>query len=498
MSFYARTTRHWLDQRFAKRGASGAFFAHMPIYGYAHPDAEGHRTGRLARILRILRALDGLRFTTLLDVGGAEGYLPHLARTLFGTDAATADLSLEACHRARELFALPAAAVDCARLPFADGAFDVVVCSEVIEHVEHPVATMLELCRIARVAVILTTEEVRYDQASIDDYLFRRPGWPHMERNVFHPDDLRACLPGASMVPQCDSLPRECPTLAAASDWILANTKCDDLVPGRIGVVITIPGPAFATRPRTRDDRSLLQALVTTTVAPGATMPPPSAASDAAWFARLRDPWTGAPLRRDGATLHGSRAHPVTNGVPDFVDVDAAPPRRADLERRLAAAPPAQRAGLLALHDRLELPERWPQDVFDLRRRADRRGFWPNDQLVQRPGTEGFCWRATGGDPWIVTPFLQRPIRAVEIELRIHAPGHAIDAGTAQLFWKDAAHETFTEPCSILWRTINDGQVHRYRVELAGHANAPAEVQWLRIDPVDGPCEVDLLSLRLE
>ena len=97
-----------------------------------------------------------------------------------------------------------------------------------------------------------------------------------------------------------------------------------------------------------------------------------------------------------------------------------------------------------------------------------------------------------------MTPFLQRPIRTIELELRIHAPGHSIDAGTAQVFWKTAADETFAEERSVLWRTINDGQVHRYRIDLASHANAPTEVQWLRIDPVDGECEADLVSLRLE
>ena len=232
MSFYGRTTRQWLDQRFAKRGPSGAFLAHMPVYGLGHPDAEGGHTGRLARFLRILRALDGMSFATLLDVGGAEGYLAHVVQNLFGARTATTDLSLQACRRARELFALPSAAVDCARLPFADGAFDVVVCSEVLEHVEQPVATLLELCRVARRAVVVTTEEVRYDQAHIDDYLFRRPGWPHMERNLFHPDDLRACLPGAVLVPQCDTLPpRDNPPRAEAAAWILANTCSSTMAP---------------------------------------------------------------------------------------------------------------------------------------------------------------------------------------------------------------------------------------------------------------------------
>src|SRR5580765_8299356 len=157
MGLYTRITRDWLEQRFIKRTATGVYFAHMPVYGLGHADAEGGHVGRYARILRILQVLDGLSFESLLDVGGAEGYVAHLAATIFGADVASTDLSTEACHRARELFGLPAAAVDSTRLPFADGSFDVVLCSEVIEHVEHPVETMLELQRVARVAVVLTT-----------------------------------------------------------------------------------------------------------------------------------------------------------------------------------------------------------------------------------------------------------------------------------------------------------------------------------------------------
>lgn len=115
MTSYTRTTRAWLEQRFLMRSEAGHYFAHTPIYGVGHPDAEPGHAARLCRISRILRVLDGLAFDTMLDVGGAEGYLGHLAQTIFGVEAATSDLSLEANRRAREIFALPSAAVDCSR-----------------------------------------------------------------------------------------------------------------------------------------------------------------------------------------------------------------------------------------------------------------------------------------------------------------------------------------------------------------------------------------------
>lgn len=498
MGLYTRTTRSWLEHRFARRSPTGVYLAHMPVYGLGAADSEGGHPGRLARVLRILRELDTLSFRTLLDVGGAEGWLPHLARTLFDAKTATSDLSLQACLRARELFGLASAAVDSTRLPFADGSFDVVVCSEVLEHVEQPVETMLELQRIARVAVILTTEEVRYDRAWIDDYLFRRPGWPHMERSQFHPDDLAPAFPGARTTPQTDGPPpARFEDAGEARSWLLENTRSTAMAPGRIGIVITQVREASAVRERAHDDAELVEAMLTTTIAQGSRWPQPEAL--APFFATLRDPRTHAPLRQEGTFLvsaSGDR-YPLVDGVPDFVRVDEPAPTRAELEQRVAGMPRDRAAALLTLRDRLFLPDRWPQDFFDLRDREQQRGFWPNHDLVRREPGPGFLWRSVGPDPWVLTPCLQRPVRELEIEMRVHAPDIAVEAGTGQVFWKGPADDAFDEARCVSFRVPNDGLVHTHRVVLAGHPLLPQEVQWLRLDLIDGKCEVDFLSLRI-
>ncbi|MEO6595165.1 MAG: methyltransferase domain-containing protein [Planctomycetota bacterium] len=499
MGLYTRTTRTWLEHRFQSRSAAGVYLAHMPIYGLGHADSEGGHPARLARVLRMLRVLDGMDFSSLLDVGGAEGYFAHLVRTLYGVGVMTCDLSLQACLRAKELFGLGAASIDCTRLPFADDSFDVVVCSEVLEHVEHPVETMLELQRVARRAVLLTTEEIRYDRAAIDEYLFRRPGWPHMERNLFHPDDLALVFPRASMTPQCDvPPPKDLPDLAAARAWLLANTQSTTLEPGRIGVVVAAQQADRIARARHHSDEALVDKVLATTIAPGSRWPQ-RVAPEAAMLASLRDPATGSRLRFvDNCFLGDAGAtYTVHDGVPDFVVEQARAPTRADLEQRLAYESAVRRDALLLLRDHLALPERWPQDSFDLRHREQRRGFWPNHELVPRAGGEGFAWHATGNDPWVLTPCLQRPLREVVLEMRVHNPAVAVDAGTGQVFWKGPADESFEEARSVLFPVQNDGAVHHYRVVLAGHPRLPDEVQWLRLDLIDGPCEVDLLSLRL-
>jgi hypothetical protein len=72
-----------------------------------------------------------------------------------------------------------------------------------------------------------------------------------------------------------------------------------------------------------------------------------------------------------------------------------------------------------------------------------------------------------------------------------------VAAGTGQVFWKGPADVTFDESRAVSFPVPNDGRVHVHRVVLTGHPLLPDEVEWLRLDLIDGPCEVDLLSLRL-
>lgn len=497
MGLYTRITRSWLESRFQKRDANGIYQAHMPIYGVGEGDCEGNHLGRLARILRLLREMDGLRFSTLLDVGGAEGYLPWVASRIFGVDAISSDLSLQASLRAKELFGLPSLSLECNRLPFPDQSVDVVVCSEVLEHVEHPVETILELQRVARVAVLVSTEEVHRDRAEIDRYLFRRPGWPHMERNLFHADDMAACFPGAAMRPQCDrEPPGERPTLAFARQWLLDNTKEQDLDRGCRGAVVRWTRNEGAPATRRHTDEQLVDLLLGSKVARGGSAPAPRRD---ALLQRLCDPVSKAPLKvRDGwVGSEGGASYPVVEGVPDLVRLDGPAPTRAELAERLAAEAPTRREALLQLHDRLHLPDRWTNERFDFRATEDRRGFWVNDQLRERSDGSGFVWNSVGPDPWIVTPCIQRRLREVRIEMRVHAPSHPAKHGVAQVFWKGPKDDSFDEARSVKFLAPNDGKAHVHRVVLEGHPQLPSEVQWLRIDPIDGACEVDLLSLEL-
>lgn len=69
------------------------------------------------------------------------------------------------------------------RLPFADNAFDTVIASEVIEHVESPFALIEELLRVAKNGVIITTPN---PQSLYSRDLFKKTGF----LNWFTPTDF--------------------------------------------------------------------------------------------------------------------------------------------------------------------------------------------------------------------------------------------------------------------------------------------------------------------
>jgi uncharacterized protein YbaR (Trm112 family) len=155
--------------------------------------------------------MNEMSFQTALDVGGGEGYLGYHIQTLFGAQTVTSDLSLEANCRAWELYQLPGVAIHAAQLPFADKTFDLVVCSEVLEHVEDAVDAILELDRITRKYLIITTLESCPSQ--LERWLklrLRDFSHSHYEINWWHPQDFTTLLgKGTSFTTQVDFRPQE-------------------------------------------------------------------------------------------------------------------------------------------------------------------------------------------------------------------------------------------------------------------------------------------------
>ena len=133
---------------------------HHPRARY-DPAAHRHYVRRRA----LLGALAPLTFDSVLDVGCAEGFFLDAVASKFGVEAWGIDLSPQAARTARNRYALRCAAADGGRLPFGDGAFDLVYSTETIEHVVDAEAFMRELRRVARRHVVVTTP-ASYDTAS--------------------------------------------------------------------------------------------------------------------------------------------------------------------------------------------------------------------------------------------------------------------------------------------------------------------------------------------
>jgi len=149
-------TQAWLDQRFTAADARGIYIAHQPIYGFRNGPCEPSQVERYTITYQIMQALNCLPFTSLVDIGGAEGYKAALARELFGVTTRSADLSHEACNRARELYDVQGDVIDIHALPYPDRSFDVVLCSETLEHVVDLRHATKELMRVAKHAVVIT------------------------------------------------------------------------------------------------------------------------------------------------------------------------------------------------------------------------------------------------------------------------------------------------------------------------------------------------------
>lgn len=157
MDIYTQKTKEWLERRYRQvSDRPSIYFAHQPIYGYDRGCSESGLVCRYACTYAIMKAMARLRFTTLLDVGSSEGYKAYLVREIFGANVKGTDLSEEACRRAREIFGIDAAWADIHHLPYGDEEFDVVLCSETLEHAADLPAAVEELLRVAQKAVIIT------------------------------------------------------------------------------------------------------------------------------------------------------------------------------------------------------------------------------------------------------------------------------------------------------------------------------------------------------
>jgi len=182
MDDYTCRAKAYLEKRFRTCNEAGIYYAHQPIYGLKKGPSDHEIFGNYIRTYEILKTLSGIEFESFLDVGGAEGYKTYLIEKILGKKGSNCDLSFEACKRAVDIFRIPSATADAHHLPYGDNAFDLVLCSETLEHVSEPEPVLLELLRIAEKAIVMTVPHE--PRGRVDETVKREV--PHGHINKFH------------------------------------------------------------------------------------------------------------------------------------------------------------------------------------------------------------------------------------------------------------------------------------------------------------------------
>jgi uncharacterized protein YbaR (Trm112 family) len=264
-------TRSWLDTAYL-RGVM-AMRERPPVF-----DAGGrpqrmtpYDFQELQRKLEVFRWFDRFDFASFLDVGSGFDVVPQLVSRRYGVPGYYADLvhTMNLPYGGDALGRLDrAVTVNVARLPFPDGAFDLVLASEVLEHLVRPVEAIAELLRVSRRYLVMTSLEAlavgRWQRCWAHHRVDVRV--PHDERNFFllaefaalfgsdfHHENLfyGPALPANPLLPQAEQAAAyaRLTDLAVLEEALHAATAVRDHRPGAMGILLVKAAPGAAVRP---------------------------------------------------------------------------------------------------------------------------------------------------------------------------------------------------------------------------------------------------------
>ncbi len=121
---------------------------------YSDQTEEWRRIGSIGKVDNIVEVTRNHTFTSVIEVGAGDGnILTELSRRHFCPRLTAAEISDSAIRQIKKKNISELVEVrqfDGYTLPFAEGQFDLAICSHVIEHVEHPRQLLREIRRISR------------------------------------------------------------------------------------------------------------------------------------------------------------------------------------------------------------------------------------------------------------------------------------------------------------------------------------------------------------
>lgn len=129
---------------------------HQRMIYFADPWNDYWHLTRLREIMKVVRKT---RFGSFLDVGCAEGLYLKLLSSNSETGSSGTGLDLAKNYLLKARVTSPKTSLvqgDAGKLPFRNDSFDLVLCSEVLEHVPNPKEVFRELVRASDRYVLLT------------------------------------------------------------------------------------------------------------------------------------------------------------------------------------------------------------------------------------------------------------------------------------------------------------------------------------------------------
>lgn len=98
-----------------------------------------------------------IQFNNVLDAGCGEGHIAHLIKSKFNTDIEAFDLGSQVIEVAKTTYSdIDFRVCSIYETSYHDNEFDLVVCSEVLEHLDDPTKALNELLRISSKYLLLS------------------------------------------------------------------------------------------------------------------------------------------------------------------------------------------------------------------------------------------------------------------------------------------------------------------------------------------------------